>query len=389
MTLERKAVALAPAGTARAKVTSYNVLHLDGDVVRPGSLRNRHAAVSRWGHETRLGPVPPVGFARLEEEPDGLWATIEYFEGEGDACELARDAEWSVSFRVVQSHPPTEAERAEFGPQLRRVIDAWTIHEISPVTNPASPDTETTELSCAVGGKGGGPSCCAACQREAVVKELARFEFTRFQLLVSHLKHREAQREAESRAASQRASIADAERVLLEENEVKSLDIPVELRAVAAAAVERASEILGGPPPAIRFYDPAAIRTVKAVGVQFPHEAEIWLAVIDDAAEVYKAALHETFHAVKDSTDEVAAERFARGVSMLRNVPLHVGERKSFEGHDELVRANRGTICEGPWVVVRRGALPAGALLADGGVLFERVEAGEDLGWREVARLTA
>lgn len=369
------AAAAAPVGTARALVSTFG-LDRTGDVVLPGSLWNRWAAVSRRGHEVARFHAPPVGYAELEETPEGVWATITYFPDEGSACELAREATWSVGFSVLESHEPTARELAAY-PGAKRVITSWMIIEVSPVADPAALGTGSGEVCCNGLCTVGGKSCCAQCaERQAVLKELARYERTRFRLLVSDLKQRAARWEAERRA-NPRASPADTDRALLEAHELRPWQVSREARGAAEAAVERASEVLGGPQPAIRFFHPDAISTVQALGIYFPGDSAVWLAALADPEEIYAVACHETFHAVKNSGDEEAAARFGAALACLRDTELRVGPRRAFEG--EVVRD--------PWRPherIRRDALAAGSLIVDGAVLYEMQE---DFEWRRVGDL--
>lgn len=386
-TLERKRAHEA-AGSARARVTSHGVLHADGDVVRGGSLRNRFAAVSRQGHSSFAGREPLAGVAELFDEEDGLYAEVEYFEGEGDACERARDATWSVGFVVVQSHQPTQEELAKW-PGAKRIITAWKILEVSVVERPASPGTRTASIccgpECAIAA---GKSCCAGCEREAAVKELARYEHTRFRLLAADLKHREARWGAEDRAIRRDTE----DRAILGEHELRPGEVNRETRWAALEAVERAAKILAGETPVVRWYSTKAIPLVEALGLHFKGTAEIWLAAQADAETVFRIACHETFHALAvKGDDEQAAESFGTALALLRGCELHVGPRKSFEDRREWVKADTGYVPSylappSPRLQLVEG-LPAGALVVDNGIVFERIETDEETGWRFVADL--
>lgn len=374
-----------PAGTARAKVTAYGMVQLDGDLIRPGSLRNKFAMVSRGEHAAFLNAEPLVGYARLEEQEDGVYVEIEYFET--DACELARATQWSVGYRVAESHRPTAEELAEF-PGAKRIITGWTIFEVSPVSNPASPGTGSAEVCCGGECTVGGKSCCAECEvRAAGLAELARFEHTKFRLLESARKARERWRETES-WASRRPNPADADAAVLVKHELPVSQVPAGTRWAAVEAVALAAKVLGGRPPGIRWYDPAAIADVAAVGLHFKGDAEIWLAAQADAEAVFQVAGHETFHALAlKGGDEQAAEFFGTALALLRGGELHVGPRKSFEDRLERVKVE----CFVPYLAApspRLQLVPglhAGSLVADDCVIFERT----DDGWRRVAALVA
>ena len=63
------------------------------------------------------------------------------------ACEHVRQNRppWSVSYRVLESRPPTAEEKAR---GVKRVILRWLILEVSPVQNPAGAAVGTLEARC-------------------------------------------------------------------------------------------------------------------------------------------------------------------------------------------------------------------------------------------------
>lgn len=370
VTLERKRAHEA-AGSARARVTTYDVLHGDGDVVRPGSLRNRFATVSRHGHSSLAGREPLAGVAELFDEPDGLYAKVEFLEGEEAACELARDATWSVGFVVVASHPPTAAELAEFGPKLTRVITAWKILEVSVVEKPASPGTRTASICCGAECEiAAGKSCCAQCAtREAARIELARFERTRARLIFPD--------------AKRRLDALDADRRALETNELRPSEVPDDVRAAAEHAVEVASKILRIPAPRVRWYSYEAALEMEAAGIAWKGEGAVWIATGRDPEATYGTTAHEIAHVA--GFDERRAKQFGESLALLRDVELRIGARRQFEG--VLEPLHKGTVIEGLGGFHRVGALDTGSLVVDDLKLYERVEVGQGLTWREVATL--
>lgn len=314
--LEFKATEVA--GTGRARVTALNTVHRDGDVVRPGSLRNKWATVSPRDHETFRGIEPPVGFATLHEEDGFLWADITFHEGE--ACEFSRARGWSVGYVVDESHRPTGEELAKFGPRLERVITAWRIIEVTPVSDgkvPASPDTGSEEVCCGGACTVGGKSCCAECaQREAVLKELARFEVLRFQSITQHIE--QTNRELAERDRPKHWS------AIAEECEVPVWQVHHERRRATAKGVALALSALDSEaePPQLHWFRHDT--PVEAWGFS-SKGAPVWVRDGLDLPECAAVAAHEVAHHL--GHDEAAAERVA---ALVRDV--FVSGRKLYAG---------------------------------------------------------
>lgn len=338
----------------------------DGDVILRGAIEDGvRVVVSAGAHDVIRESAEAGGSARLYHEGNAVVAIGRAFDTERGRLlrQKLREprVEWSLGFRVIKARPPTREERARH-PATRRIIERWIVDEISPVAvgscGPVCTTLSAKDAKCSP------DAPCAQCaQREAVVKELARFEFTRFQLARS--------------AAKRRLDEIDSDRAVLEQHELRPSQVPAEMRRAAEEAAETAAKVLASDAPRIRWFDWAGALELEVKGVCYRGEGEIWLAsrCDGDADELYLTALHECLHSLKGS-DEQAAKHFGVSLALLRGVQLHVGPRKSFEGE----------VFRDPWRPgerIRRGSLPAGAAVVDGNVLYQKTEDG----WRRVAEL--
>lgn len=159
-------------GSAAVRVATLGVVDRDGDLILPGALEpGGPVLVSDWGHSSTvgLGHAPPVGTATLEEVGDALMAYPVFDDSEEGrrtcAMVLMDKPDWSVTYRVTETRPPTAAERAQ---GCTRVIVRWIVSEVSPVAKGAG--VATGVVSC----------CCGACdasgekQRDAAIAGLER-----------------------------------------------------------------------------------------------------------------------------------------------------------------------------------------------------------------------
>lgn len=363
--MEAKAAA---SGRGDAVLARTGVVDFDGDVLWPGGLANDPDAwvpLSLAEHVSIIAGAPPVGRARVREDRDAgeIRAEVEWDAAQEEACRWVQDdrPEWSWGYQVLQSREPTDEERRR---GARRVLLRYRISEVSPVSRAASIGTRTGSVCC-------GGECStgkAACEtREAALKELARFERTRARMLMDEF---EAERQR-----------LDARRATLETHERKAWEVRPAIRTAAEEAVELAAEILGGEPPRIRWYDAAAIPTLKVYGISYKGEPAIWIGARDDAEAVYATACHETFHALRPDGSEEAAQWFGDAMGMLRGLDLHVGSRKQHEG--EVRHRWSGTYLGHAGERIRVGALPDGALLVEAGVIYGRAEDG----WQRLGTL--
>ncbi len=175
--MERKVIhgSVAKAVTGRFAARVYVVdgpPDADGDVIKRGAIEDGAAVkVSVEGHDTLTGNFEPAGAATLRHVGRAVHAEGHTFDNaRGAALRAALAAngaaqEWSVGFEVKLSRTPTAAELKEY-PDIRRVIHAWRIVEISPVVRGAcGPTCRTLDAKCA-------PGVCKACEEQAVLQSM-------------------------------------------------------------------------------------------------------------------------------------------------------------------------------------------------------------------------
>lgn len=133
-----------PAGTVRARFSTFDVIDSDGDVVRPGAFTDgAKVLISSWNHGS-WGAAPPIGRGTIRTtataaELDGL-LFLNTTAGR-DAYEVLKATadigEWSYSLDNIV------AKQGERDGRSVRLIESVDVHEVSPVIKAESVGTRT------------------------------------------------------------------------------------------------------------------------------------------------------------------------------------------------------------------------------------------------------
>lgn len=217
MTVATKAVA-ADVGTFSARVFVIGgPPDADGDVIFDDN-DGVTVLVSLDNHDTLFDrTLEPAGEATLRRTGDAVYAI-------GEVTDTARGhllrekllangpaQEWSVGFRVIDSRPPS-AKELEVFPDARRIIERWSVKEISPVHRGAcGPSCRTTGAKCAAGGCACTPDVeLLITINECIGRELA---FAEQQKITKLIEAHEERSEAigKGRREVQRVYVRDAE----------------------------------------------------------------------------------------------------------------------------------------------------------------------------------
>lgn len=189
--LERKSLELkitdADRGLVEAVFSTFNIIDHDGDVLLEGAFEDgAKVRISAYGHRSWWGELP-VGRGTIRAEKDRAVLEGQFFlstEGGKETFEVIKQMEelqeWSYSLDDVEtalvSDLPDDLQGAN------RAISKVAVYEVSPVLAGASIGTETLSVKEEKPKEKNDPPETTAEEKDAAVKELARFERTRARL---------------------------------------------------------------------------------------------------------------------------------------------------------------------------------------------------------------
>ena len=168
-------------GQFEAIFSRFNVIDHDGDVTLAGAFEDgAEVIVGAYGHSSWMG-TPPVGKGVIKTTKEDARVVGEFFldtdggkEHYAVAKQLGTKQEWSYGYDVLGTGNPEELPQELRGAD--RVLTKLAVHEIAQVLKGAGIDTHTVVVKQK-------EELEDSTVKDLAIKELARFERTRYRLL--------------------------------------------------------------------------------------------------------------------------------------------------------------------------------------------------------------
>lgn len=289
----------AATGEFTAVFSTFGVIDHDGDITERGAFDNgTDVIVGSWGHKTSEPPIGR-GVIRVSNTDARVEGRLFLDTVQGDSAfrtlkGLGNLAEWSYTFRILESQP------TDHGGRRVRVLKRLKVFSVDPVLAGAGIGTRTVALKCS--GCGGDPDGGGVAE---ALKDSRR--------ILDEIALRDAVAEAKERIA--RLTVATPD-----ERELDDWLVHPAVRGTAKAASERAASQLGITAPRIRFFEPTAYAKERVWGRAARGSSEIWLYADLSPEVVAWVASHEVKHLTQppdmaSAAAEDDANRFAVAVT--------------------------------------------------------------------------